>query len=134
MRVNIYLRNMINNSSMVPIPITQFITPRCSDVTLQLLIVNLGEDKEPLDLDGAEIDFIIRKNRHYCDDSDILVHKTINNGVYVETDYASDGWVDVDLTANDLDLAACRYYYDLRIVNNEDQLIRQAMGKFTLLP
>ncbi len=134
MRINIYMRNIVNNSSMVPVPITEFILPRASDVTLELLVVALGDDKNPFDLTGADVEFTIRKHKHYIDDDDIVVQKVTNGGIYVDQDHADLGWLDIDLTAEDLELAASRYYYDLSITNVESQTVRQAMGKFTLLP
>ncbi len=134
MRILIYMRNIVNNSSMVPVPVTEFILPRASDVSLELLIVALGDDKEPFDLTGADVEFTVRKNKHYFDSSDILIEKVTNGGIYINQDHADEGWVDIDLTADDLDLPASRYYYDLQITNVESQVVRQSMGRFTLLP
>ncbi len=134
MRVSVYLRNLMNNSSMVPVPVTEFITPRASDVTLQLYVVNMGEDKEPLDLTGCDIDFIIRKYKHYADENDIVVHKHIDNGIYINDDHAVIGFLDIDITADDLNLPANKYYYSLMITTPYSEVLRQAMGRFALIP
>jgi hypothetical protein len=127
----IYVRSAMDNMTMHPLPVALFKLPRSGDTTLQLIAVDLGDDKEPLALTGATITFTVRKRLYPDGEDDIMFIKSTGDGISLVS--GSVGYFNISLTAEDLDIAPTQYWYDLTIESAGGNTYRQAMGKLMLL-
>ncbi len=130
-RLYVYMREYLNQSSMTPLPVVEFKLPRAAWICLQMIAVDLGNDKNPISLVDCEIEFTVRRRRYPVSDEDILFIKTIEDGITIDPE--NDGYFDITIPSEDLDIIAGTYWYDLKIVTADGEILRQPMGRFTLL-
>jgi hypothetical protein len=129
-RIYVFMRHSMNNSALHPQPPAGMRVPRASDVTLELILVDLGDDKSPIDLDGRDITFTVKREK-YSDNTEVI-EKTLGNGI--TADPLNLGHVDIALTAGDLTLLPTEYWYDISISTPTGGVIRHSLGKFVLMP
>ncbi len=131
-RISVFIRPVINVSTMHPLPVADLKLPRGTDVTLQIQVLDVGNDKERYDLTGCEVEFIARKEKYPVDETEVLFIKTTENGVVIDEEAA--GYLEISLTAEDLDLLPTYYWYDFNIITLTGEIIRQPRGRLILLP
>ncbi len=129
-RIYVFMRHSMNNSVLHPQPPAGMRVPRASDVTLELLLVDLGDNKSPIDLTEREITFTVKREKY--SDNTVVLEKTLDNGI--TTDPLNLGHVDVALTAEELTLLPTEYWYDISISTPTGGVIRHSLGKFVLMP
>jgi len=120
----------MNNSVLHPQPPVGIKVPRSSDVTLNLMLVDLGNNKSPIDLSGRDITFTVRREKY--SDNTTVIEKQIGDGITI--DPQNNGYVNVALTAAELTLLPTEYWYDIAISSPTGGIIRHSLGKFTLMP
>jgi len=129
-RIYVFMRHSMNNSVLHPQPPAGMRVPRASDVTLELILVDLGNDKDPIDLSGRNVTFTVKREK-YSDNTEVI-EKSLGNGITV--DPLNLGCVNVALTAEELSLLPTEYWYDISISTPTGGIIRHSLGKFVLMP
>lgn len=132
MRINIMLKYDLNSSSMRPAPVPFIVHPRNTSANLEFYVTDLGNEKEAMDLTNYEVFFYILPVKYMTDDDTPLVAKARGEGITVDLDNL--GYVDIELTAEDLDIAATDYWYKFRVESETGEIIGQPLGQFRLLP
>ncbi len=131
-RLYVFLRQVMNSSVLHPTPTADLRLPRASSCRLELLLVDPGNDKAPIDVVGRAITFTVRRNKYPTSSSDIVIEKSVGNGISV--DALNAGYVNIDFTAEDMYLAPTSYWYSIEIDTPAGATIRQSLGKMVLMP
>ncbi len=130
-RLYVFLRQVMNSSVLHPTPTVDLRLPRASSCRLELLLVDPGNDKAPIDVVGRAITFTVRRNKYPTSTSDIVIEKSVGNGISI--DALNTGYVNIDFTAEDMYLAPTSYWYSIEIDTPAGATIRQSLGKMVLM-
>ena len=128
-RINVYVRPTAGSGTMYPLPVANIKLPVTSQVTLQFIALDLDDDKEPFDLVGYDIKFVVRKEKYPISDDDMIIYKDNAN-----IDLDNTGYFEVALTHDDMAQIPSEYWYSVDFTNLLTGNYRQSLGKFILLP
>ncbi len=126
-RLSIFLRNIISEGGLHYKPGPEIVARQNSEITLNLVIRDLANDKKPfnlLTLGPLSMEFVIRENRYPESEEDILISATGSGGDIL---WLYGGAVDITLKPEDLDIPTSNYWYDL-LIATDDPFIENAAG------
>ena len=127
--MTIYLKTRINVGGLMPKPNPVIEVARANDKCLDLQLRDYANDKLVIDLTGFDVAFIVREEKYSLDH--LILKQTVDGGITVDT--VEEGKIIVSFTAEDLDLPATDYWYDLSLIDALDNVTTHTVGKFKLL-
>lgn len=127
--MTIYLKTRINVGGLKPKPNPVIEVARANDKSLDLQLRDYANDKLVINLASCDVAFILREEK-YSDDH-LIIKQTADGGITVDS--AVEGKIIVHLTAEDLDLPATDYWYDLSLIDTLGNITTHTVGKFKLL-
>ena len=127
--LTLYLKTRVNVGGLRPKPNPVIGVIRNNDTDIELQLRDYSNDKLVIDLAGHDVAFTVREEK-YSDDH-LIIKQTGDGGITVDTE--EEGKVVVHLTAEDLDLMATDYWYDLSLIDAGDNVTTHTVGKIKVL-
>jgi hypothetical protein len=127
--VTIYMKTRVNVGGLKPRPIPVLEVGRANDRVIDLQLRDYSNDKLVIDLDEHDIAFVVREEKY--DPTVLLLKQTSDGGITVESE--EEGKINVILSAEELDLPATDYWYEISMIDASDNVTTQPLGKFKIV-
>jgi hypothetical protein len=127
--ISIYLKTRVNVGGMKPSPIPVLEVGRANDRVIDLQLRDYSNDKLVIDLTSHDVAFVVREEKY--DPTVLLLKQTGDGGITVES--AVEGKINVILSAEELDLPATDYWYEISVIDASDNVTTQPLGKFKIV-
>jgi len=140
--LTLYVRTRLNSTGLhyAPAPVLEAL--RNTDCTIDLQILDLAHDKDPMPLsyELTYIRFVARRNKYPVDSDDIFVDLSTEDAIGISITDPDLSKITITIAGEHLNVAPSQYWYDLQIwtsgipENLEDFNVRQPLQKFIVLP
>ncbi len=127
--ITIYMKTRVNVGGLKPRPIPVLEAGRANDRVIDLQLRDYSNDKLVIDLAGHDIAFAVREEKY--DPTVLLLKQTGDGGIAVES--AVEGKINVIFSAAELTLPATDYWYEISMIDGDNNVTTQPLGKFKIL-
>ncbi len=127
--LTLYLKTRVNVGGLRPKPIPTIEVARANDKDIDIQLRDYANDKLAIDLDSCDVTFVLREEK-YSDDY-LVIKQTTDGGITVDTE--EEGKITIHLAAEDLDLPATDYWYDISLIDADGDITTNTAGKFKVL-
>ncbi len=127
--MTMYLKTRVNVGGLRPKPNPVLETARANDKDIDLQLRDYAADKLAIDLSGCDIAFIVRPEKYGSDP--VILKETGDGGITIVS--TEEGKITVHLSVTDLDLPATDYWYDLSLIDSDNNVTTHTAGIFRVL-